>query len=45
MTARGANKGNAVLWLADYLGIQRDNIYCIGNGLNDLPMLEVSAIP
>lgn len=45
MTAKGANKGLAVLWLADYLGVKRENIYCIGNGLNDIPMLEVSAVP
>lgn len=45
MTAQGANKGTSVLWLADYLGVARDHIYCIGNGINDIPMLEVSAVP
>lgn len=45
LTGKGANKGSAVLWLADYLNIHRDHIYCIGNGLNDISMLEVSAVP
>ena len=45
MTAKGANKGLCVRWLADYLGIAPDRIYCVGNGINDIPMLEVSAIP
>lgn len=44
VTARGANKGLSVLWVAHHLGIGREHIYCIGNGLNDIPMLEVSAL-
>lgn len=43
VTARGANKGRCVLWLAKRLGIRREHIYCVGNGLNDIPMLKVSA--
>ncbi|MDF2839149.1 MAG: hydrolase, partial [Evtepia sp.] len=42
LTAKGSHKGSAVLWLADYLGIRRKHIYCIGNGQNDIPMLDVS---
>lgn len=45
VTAKGANKGTSVQRLADYLGVQSDHIYCVGNGLNDLSMLEVSAVP
>lgn len=44
VTARGANKGLSVLWVADHLGVERKHIYCVGNGLNDIPMLEVSAL-
>lgn len=45
VTDKGVNKGTAVLWLADHLNIERSHIYCVGNGHNDLPMLEVSAVP
>lgn len=44
VTARGANKGLSVLWVADHLGVSREHIYCVGNGLNDIPMLEISAL-
>ena len=45
LTAKGIHKGSAVLRLAEHLGIARDHIYCVGNGENDLPMLEISAEP
>ena len=45
LTARGATKGKMVLRLADMLGVARGDIYCIGDHKNDIPMLEVSAIP
>lgn len=45
LTAKGSHKGSAVLWLANHLGIRRKHIYCIGDGQNDIPMLEVSAVP
>ena len=45
LTAKGANTGLAVQRLARHLGIQPEHIYCAGNGVNDIPMLEVSAIP
>ena len=45
LTARGATKGKMVLRLADMLGVAREDIYCIGDHKNDIPMLEVSAIP
>lgn len=43
VTARGANKGGMVLRLAERLGISRQHIYCIGDEVNDLSMLQVAA--
>lgn len=45
LTAKGATKGGMVLELARRLGIEKKNIYCVGDNQNDLPMLAVSAIP
>lgn len=44
VTARGADKGLSVLWVARHLGVRPEDIYCVGNGLNDIPMLAVSAL-
>lgn len=44
-TAKGATKGGMVLKLAELLGVARKDIYCVGDNQNDIPMLEVSAIP
>ena len=43
MTAKGSHKGSAILWLAEKLGVSRENIYAVGNGENDVPMLTVAA--
>lgn len=45
LTAKGCTKGGTVLSLAKRLGIARENVYCVGDNQNDLPMLAVSAIP
>lgn len=45
LTAQGANKGHAVQWLRDYLNIAPQHLYCVGNGMNDISMLALSAIP
>lgn len=45
LTAKGSNKGSAALFLADRLGVDRKNLYCVGDNQNDIPMLAVSAIP
>ncbi len=45
VTAKGCTKGGTVLELARRLGIARENVYCVGDNQNDLPMLDVSAIP
>ena len=45
LTAAGATKGGMILQLASLLGVARKDIYCIGDHKNDIPMLEVSAMP
>ena len=45
VTAKGANKGLCVKRVAKRMGIAPDRVYCVGNGINDIPMLAVSAIP
>ena len=44
LTAKGSHKGGSALWLADYLGISREHLYCVGDNQNDLPLLEVAKI-
>lgn len=45
LTRRGSNKGGGVARVAQILGIAPDHIYCVGDNQNDIPMLELSAIP
>lgn len=45
LTAKGSHKGSMVAQAARLLGISRENLYCIGDNQNDIPMLELSAIP
>ena len=45
LTAKGCNKGAAVEKAARLLGVSRENLYCIGDNQNDIPMLALSAIP
>lgn len=45
VTAKGCTKGGLVLKVAEQLGIQRANIYCVGDNQNDIPMLAISAVP
>ena len=45
LTAKGSHKGAAVAKAAGLLGVSRENLYCIGDNQNDIPMLELSAIP
>ena len=45
ITAKGCNKGGMALELARRLGVARKDLYCVGDNQNDLPMLEVSAVP
>lgn len=43
LTARGATKGDMVLRLAGMLGVERKDVYCVGDHKNDIPMLAVAA--
>ena len=45
LTARDSNKGTMVARIAHLLGISHDHLYCIGDNMNDVPMLALSAIP
>lgn len=45
VTAKGANKGTMVSRVAQMLGIAPQHVYCMGDNQNDIPMLEISAIP
>ena len=45
MTHKNSNKGTMVARIRDVLGIAPEHVYCIGDNLNDLPMLARSAIP
>lgn len=44
ITQKGVNKGEAVKALAKSKGISMENVYCIGDNENDLPMLACSAL-
>lgn len=44
LNAQGATKGEALLWLADYLGIDRMETVAFGDGENDISMLEAAGI-
>ncbi len=45
ITAKGCTKGGMVGELVKRLGISRENLYCAGDNQNDIPMLELSAVP
>jgi Cof subfamily protein (haloacid dehalogenase superfamily) len=42
--APGISKGNAVKILAEYYGISRDEVICIGDNENDLSMIEYAGL-
>lgn len=43
--APNTGKGRATRWLAEYLGVAREEIMAFGDYTNDLPMLESAGIP
>ena len=45
LTAKGSNKGGGVARVARMLGVTPEHIYCVGDNQNDIPMMELSAIP
>ena len=45
LTRKGSNKGGGVARVARMLGVAPERIYCVGDNQNDIPMLELSAIP
>ena len=45
ITAKGANKGGMVRRLAQLLHIRRENVCCVGDHANDIPMLEFAGMP
>ena len=45
LTRKGSSKGGMVRYLAALLDIDPKHVYCVGDNQNDIPMLEVSAIP
>ena len=44
VTAGGINKGEALLWLAGELGIDREKILAFGDGANDADMIRAAGI-
>lgn len=45
LTGKGTTKGGMVLTLSQRLGVRQEDLYCVGDNQNDLPMLAVSAVP
>jgi len=44
VTNKGVTKGNAVKILADYYGINKEQVICIGDSENDLSMIEFAGL-
>jgi len=44
ITQRGINKGSAVRFLADYYGVKQENVMCIGDNRNDIPMVSWAGV-
>lgn len=44
INAEGATKGKALLWLADYLSLDRTSTMAFGDGENDVTMLKAAGI-
>ena len=45
ITAKGANKGGMVQKLSEILHIPRENVCCVGDHFNDIPMLRFAGHP
>ena len=44
INAEDATKGNALMWLADYLGIDRQATMAFGDGENDISMIRMAGV-
>ena len=44
VTPLGIEKASALQTLLDYLGLTRDDLMAIGDGLNDIPMLKFAGL-
>ena len=42
VVAAGSDKGSGVRRLADFLDIHPENVVCVGDGWNDIPMLRMA---
>lgn len=42
--AKGINKGVACKWICDYLNIDKDELMCIGDNYNDLPLFDIANV-
>lgn len=45
ITAAGVDKGEALLYLAQYLGVSPQGVMAVGDSGNDLAMLQAAALP
>ena len=43
ITAKGATKGGMIRRLAEHLHIRQENVCCVGDHLNDIPMLRFAS--
>ena len=41
---RKSGKGNALIWLRDYLGIKPENVIAAGDGENDMSMIQAAGV-
>ena len=41
---RKSGKGNALIWLRDYLGINPENVIAAGDGENDMSMIQAAGV-
>jgi len=44
ITNTNTNKGRALLWLADFLGVRQEEILAIGDAANDVSMLKLAGV-
>lgn len=40
----GASKGNGVAWLLDHLGVDATHVMAMGDGENDVEMLQLAGV-